>query len=271
VSTVVADMLTAGGAVVRRDLLTMLSYRARFFTQLLSVFFSLTLFFYISRLVRVESFGSGDAYYAFAVIGLVILQLVNSTMQTPPMTLRQELVAGSFERIVASPGGPVTALAAMIVFPFLYSLVLALVMLTFAALIFGLSLEWATVPLAVPVAMLAGLAFAPFGLFLLALVLIFKQTVSGTTWIIAGISLIAGLYFPVSLLPDWIEWASAVQPFTPAVDLLRHLLVDNPLQDPAWLDVLKMALFAAVLLPASGWFVVRAVDRARRTGTITEY
>ena len=262
---------TAGAAVLRRDLMMMLSYRARVVTQLISVFFSLTLFYYISRLVRVESFVTPDDYYAFAVIGLVILQILNSTLQTPPTTLRQELVAGSFERIVVSPAGPVTSLASMLVFPFLYTLFLALMMVVFAGLIFGLSLSWETLPLAIPAAMLAGLSFAPFGLLLLALVLIFKAAVAGTTWIVAGISLIAGLYFPVTLLPDWIQWASDVQPFTPAADLLRHLLVDTPLQHAAWLDVLKMAGFAAVLLPLAAWVVSKAVEQARRTGTITEY
>jgi ABC-2 type transport system permease protein len=261
----------AGGAVFRRDLAVRLSYRARFVSQLLSAFFSLTLFFYISRLVRVESFASGDAYYAFAVVGLVILQVLNSTLQAPPTNLRQELVAGNFERIVVSPAGPVSTLTSMLVFPLVYTLALALMMLVFAGLVFDMSVHWATLPLAVPVALLAGLSFAPFGLLLLSLVLIFKQAVSGTTWIVAGISLIAGLYFPVSLLPNWIEWASEIQPFTPAADLLRHLIVDTPLQHAAWVDVLKLAGFAAVLFPISAWCVAAAIERARRTGTITEY
>jgi ABC-2 type transport system permease protein len=261
----------AGAAVVRRDLALMLSYRARFATQLLSAFFSLTLFYYLSRLVRVESFASPDAYYAFAVVGLVILQMLNSTLITPPMTLRQELVAGTFERIVVSPGGPVAALAAMLVFPFVYALVLALVMVSFAALIFGLSVQWSTLPLVIPTAVLSALAFAPFGLLLLSVVLVFKQASGGATWIVAGLALVGGLYFPVTLLPNWIEWASEVQPFTPAVDLLRHLLVDTRLTDPVWLELLRLAGFAGVLLPLSYLCVGRAVERSRRTGTIIEY
>jgi ABC-2 type transport system permease protein len=249
----------------------MLSYRARFATQLLSAFFSLTLFYYISRLVRVSTFESADAYYAFAVVGLIILQMLNSTLSTPPTNLRQELVAGTFERIVVSPAGPMTALAGMMIFPFLYTMLLALAMVVFAALVFGLEVHWSTLPLVVPVGTLGALAFAPFGTMLLALVLIFKQAIGGTTWIVAGISLVAGLYFPVSLLPGWIEWASEVQPFTPAVDLLRHLLVDTPLKDPAWLDALKLVGFAAALLPVSAWCLSKALERSRKTGTIIEY
>jgi len=58
--------------------------------------------------------------------------------------------------------------------------------------------------------------------FWLALGLLVKQTVMGASFIVSAISLVAGLYFPISLLPGYLRWASDVQPFTPAVDLLRH-------------------------------------------------
>src|SRR5713101_8652429 len=101
--------LLGGIAVVRRDLQIRMSYRVSFVTQWLAGFFSLTLFYYVSRLVRVRPFQSPDAYYAFAVVGLIILQMLNSTLHGPPGVLRHEMVAGTFERIVVSPLGPVGA------------------------------------------------------------------------------------------------------------------------------------------------------------------
>lgn len=268
--SIVLDV-NAGLAVVKRDFKLALSYRLRFVAQLLSAVFSLTLFYYLSRLVGTNLFESPDAYYAFAVIGLIILQVLNSTIATPPGTLRQELVAGTFERIVLSPFGAVGTAISMMVFPFFYSLVTGIGMLGFASLAFGVDVEWVTVPLVIPVAVLAALSFAPFGVALLAMVLVVKQVAAGTTWIIAGISLIAGLYFPVTVLPGWIEWASDVQPFTPAVELMRNLLVGTELTDPVWLDLLRLTGFAAVLLPLSVWTLQTAIRTSRRRGTIIEY
>jgi ABC-type polysaccharide/polyol phosphate export permease len=269
--TAALEVLDAGLSVVKRDFKLMASYRLRLATTLLSVFFSLTLFYYISRLVKVPQFGTHDEYYAFALVGLIILQVVNSTLQTPSTTLRQELVAGTFERIVLSPFGPVGGVISMLVFPFLFTLLTASCMLVFASAVFGAEVHWGTAPLAIPVACLSALAFAPFGLMFLAGVLVVKQAIAGATWVVAGISLIAGLYFPASLLPDWIEWATNVQPFTPAVDLMRHLLMGTPLGDPAWLDLLKLIGFAAALMPLAAWLVAAAVRWSRRRGTITEY
>ncbi|MGH9031327.1 MAG: ABC transporter permease [Acidimicrobiia bacterium] len=267
----VTEYLGAAAAVVRRDVRTAFTYRTGLVTQLLGGFFSLTLFFYVSRLIRVSTFASPDAYYAFVVVGLLILQIVNSVLQSPPARLRQEMVAGTLERLVISPFGATGALAASLVFPVVNALVLGLAMLGSAALVFDLSVRWSTAALAVPVALLGALAFAPFGLLLMAVVLVMKQATAGATWIIAGLSLIAGLYFPVELLPDWIGWASAVQPFTPTVDLLRNVLVGTPLPEPAWQALAGIVAFIAILVPASLLAVRLSLRIGCRRGTLTEY
>lgn len=270
-STTVNAYLAAAFAVVRRDYLLMMSYRFRFVTQTVSAFFGLVLFYYISRLVDVGGSISTDDYYAFAVTGLMTLQVITSTLATPSLTLRQELVAGTFERFAISPFGPAAGIVSMMLFPFVYTLAIVVLMLAFAAIVFGLALQWSTAALSIPLGALSALAFAPFGILIIAGVLLAKQASVGTNWVIAGVSLIGGLYFPVALLPDWIQWASSVQPFTPAVDLMRNVLLGLPMPEPAWLAVLKLVLFAVVLLPVSIWALNRAVTIGTRRGTIIEY
>lgn len=266
-----AGYARAGLAVFKRDLLIFTSYPFSWVTPILTGMFTVTLFHYISRLVRSEAVGSPDDYYAYVVVGLVILGILTSTLGTPQATLRQELVAGTFERIVLSPLGPVGGVVSMLLFPFVFALTLGLVTLAFAALAFGLPLQYSTIPVGVLAAVLGALAFAPFGLLLAAMVLVFKRATAGATFIISGISLVSGIYFPVTLLPDWLEWLSEVQPFTPAVDLLRHLFVGADSDGSAWLDAAKLLGFTVVLLPAAAWLLGRAVQLSRRRGTIIEY
>jgi ABC-2 type transport system permease protein len=115
------------------------------------------------------------------------------------------------------------------------------------------------------------LAFMPFAFILVALVMAFKQISSATQFIIAGVAIVGGLYFPIAVLPEWIRWASEVQPFTPAADLLRHLLVNTPLAHSAMVDLLKLVGFVVLLLPA-GFALLRAAIRyGQRTGTVAEY
>lgn len=262
---------SAAAAVLRRDFALFASYRMRFITTFFTTAVSLTLFYYVSRLVRSDRVGSPDDYYAFVVVGIIIFAVLTSTLTMPVATLRAELMAGTFERMVLSPFGPVRAVMSLMLFPLLLALVSSVLSLVYAGLVFGLDLRWPEALAGLPLALLGALAFAPFGLLMTAAVVIFKQTNAGATFIITGVTLLAGIYFPVSLLPDWIEWASEVQPFTPAVDLLRHFLVDTPLRDPMLLELAKLALFAAVMLPLSIVALSAAVRRSRRLGTVIEY
>jgi ABC-2 type transport system permease protein len=267
----VSAVLSAAGAIFKRDLLLFTSYRTRVFSTLFSTAVSLTLFYYVSRLVRSDQVGSPDDYYAFVVVGLIIFGVLTSTLATPVGTLRAELQSGTFERMVLSPFGPVRAIASLLLFPLTLALATGLLSLAFAAIVFGLDLKWDTAGLALPVAALGALAFAPFGLAMAAAVVVFKQTNAGAALVITAVSLLAGVYFPVALLPDWIEWASEVQPFTPAMDLLRHLLVGTPNAGSPGVELLKLVGFAVVTLPLSLLLLRAAVRRSRQRGTIIEY
>jgi ABC-2 type transport system permease protein len=267
----IAVHLSAARAIFMRDYAIFASYRMRFFTTVFSTLVSLTLFYYVSRLVRSDKVGSPDDYYAFVVVGLVIIGVLTSTLTMPVSTLRAELMAGTFERMVLSPFGAVRSIVSLLLFPLALAFVTALVALTYAMLAFGLDVRFPEALAAIPVALLGVLAFAPFGLLMAGAVVMFKQTNAGATFVLTAVTLLAGVYFPVALLPGWIRWASDVQPFTPAVDLLRNLLVGTDLPDPAWLDLLRLCAFAAVLLPVALWALGAAVARSRRQGTIIEY
>ena len=263
--------LAAAGAICKRDFLLFVSYRARAFTTLFSLAVSLTLFYSVSRLVNSPRVGSPDDYYAFVVVGLIIFGVLTSALSTTVATMRAELQTGTFERLVLSPFGAVRAVISLLLFPLALSTVTGILSLLFAAGVFGLDVRWSTAALAIPTAIVGAASFAPFGIAMAGLVVLFKQTNAGAAFVITAISLLAGIYFPVELLPDWIEWASEVQPFTPSIDLLRNLIVGTPLEDSALLELAKIAGFALVTGPLAVLWLQAAVRRSRRQGTIIEY
>lgn len=261
--------LAAALAIFRRDLRIFLSYRTMAYSQAFSAVASLGMFYYVSRLLRVSTFSSSSSYFSFVVVGLVILAVVQSTLVLST-SVRGELLAGTFERVLLSPFGAVRGALSMMIFPTVHAIVMGTWTLVVATVVFGLGLHWATVPLALPVGILAALAFSAVALLIAALVVVFKQA-PGVGMVIVGITFISGLYFPTGLLPVWIRWTSAVQPFTPAVNLLRHLLVGLPMSTSPWLALLKLVAFTAVLFPLGAWVFSRGVAMGQRRGTIIEY
>jgi ABC-2 type transport system permease protein len=267
------DTVTAGYAflaVLRRDLSVYLSYRTRLVSQLLTALFSLTLFYYVSRLVHVSGFTSHGAYFGFVVVGISLISVLYSCFSIPEL-LRQELIAGTFDRLLLSPFGAVRSVIAMALFPMAFSFVLAVFTLALGCVVFGLQLHWSTVPTALPVMVLVLAAFMPFGILFAALTVLVKQGSIGISWVIALLSIVGGLYFPVTLLPGWLQTLSKLQPFTAATDLLRHLLVNSELGESSRLALLKLVGFAAILLPLSVYALAQAVRIGQRRGTIIEY
>jgi ABC-2 type transport system permease protein len=257
-------------AVLRRDMHVFLSYRVRAVSQAMTALFSLTLFYYVSRLVHVKGFHSPDAYFGFVVVGIALLGVLYSCFSIAEL-VRQELVAGTFDRLLLSPFGAVRGVLAMTIFPMIYSFAMAAVTLAVGCVVFGLQLHWPTVPLSLPAILLVLLAFLPFGVLFAAVTILVKQGAAATTWVIAMLSIVGGLYFPVSLLPQWLQEASKAQPFTAGTDLLRHLLVGTPLTASVASTLIKLAAFAIVLLPASLAALAACIRIGQRRGTIIEY
>ena len=258
--------LDAAWGVLRRDAIVYFSYRTQWLSQLFGVMFGVVLFHYIARFVHPSTID----YFSFVVIGLVIVQSLVSTLGAIPGALRQEMVAGTLERFLLSRFGAPAGILAMIAFPTMLSLVTGALMLAFATVAFGMHLA-ATAPLAIPVALLGVLAFVPVTLLLAAPVIVVKQATFAVQFVLAGIAVIGGLYFPVSLLPGWVRWASDVQPFTPATDAMRHLLVGSHAQHSMAVDLVKLAGFAIVLFPVAMWTLRRTLVYAQRRGTVIEY
>jgi ABC-2 type transport system permease protein len=265
----VSEVARGAWAIVQRDARLFLSYRLRPLTALVTPTFSVALFYEVSRLVSDARFPAPRAYFDFAVVGLALLPLLRAGVLGPVVSLREELIAGTFDRLALSPLGAPTCLLATLVFPFALAILSGAVILLVAVALFGLRLQWSTAPLAIPLGLLDALALAPLSVVLLAAGVLVKSVSSGVGWLLTGLSLLGGVYFPVALLPNWIRWAGDAQPLTPALSLLRHVLTGAP--SPVGTELEALAAFAAVGLTLTTALLSAACRRARRQGTLFEY
>jgi ABC-type multidrug transport system permease subunit len=231
--------------------------------------FSLTLFYYVSKLVRPDAVGPHGRYYAFVVVGIVGMSVLTSAVNISDI-VRMELMSGNFERILISPLGPVAGVISLALFPITYASLFAGTTLMLASAVFGVPVHLAGIPPALLIGAVGALAFVSIGLLFVAGLLVYKSSL-GSTWILGGLGMVAGVYFPVKLLPQFTHWIPQVQPLTPAVDLLRHLLVGTRTLQPAWVELLKLGGFTIVLMPLSAAVLWLAVDISRRRGTIMEF
>jgi ABC-2 type transport system permease protein len=267
--TLTGGYLDAAGATLKRDLTIFLSYRMRVISQVATMLLTMTMFYYVSKLVRPGVVGPQGAYFAYVVVGIVALASLTAALSTAQL-VRMELFSGTFERPIVSPIGPVGGAVTLTVFPVLYALALSGFMLVVAAVVFDFPVQVAGIPAALGVSALAAVAFAAIGLILVAVLIAFKSAMAAS-WVIAGFSILGGVYFPMKLFPQWVQWLSDAQPFTPAVDLIRHVLLGTTPAHPVWAELAKLTGFTLLLVPLAAIALRLAVGHSRRRGTLLEY
>ncbi len=263
--------LTVMGAVVERDARVALGYRFQWIAMFVSSIIGILLYYYVSRLVSSPEFRDPDKYLAFVIVGSVVAQALAAVLVSGPVSVRQELVAGTFDRLLLGATGPAPAMAATTVVPLLQIVVLGAFDIVFAAVVLGVEVEPSTSALAIPILMLGGLSLLSLMLVMVAGVLVVKQVGGLAGWFASALTLTGGLLFPTSLLPSAVTWLSAVQPLTPFVDLLRAAVLGFPLEDGAAGPVLHLLLFTAITLPLAVGFLNAAITVGLRRGTLLEY
>lgn len=129
----------------------------------------------------------------------------------------------------------------------------ALILLTFIAAL-GLGSWWMV--LALPAAVLVGLAFA-------APIMAFAAKVESEQSFaylyrfgIVPLFLFSGTFFPISQLPGWLHAIALVSPLWHGVDLCRDLVLGHL----AWLDLVHVGYLAAMLV-AGLWLAQRSFRR----------
>ena len=267
-------MLTVLAAFLRRDFRISISYRASFALETFYSLFFLALFFYLSRVVNEAEFsarqGLSGGYFGYAAVGLALLTIVQVSMSSFSLKLREEQTTGTFEALIATPASPSQIVLASAVYDLLRATLSGLVLIGAAVAIFGLRLELTPASIGTAAVALAGCLglFVALGVGVAAFTVVIKRTAGLLGMVVTGLALLGGVYFPVEVFPEPLERVANALPFTWGLDVLRASLLGGNV-DPAQLAGLFGS--AALLLPIALLGFTAAVRRARRTGTLAQY
>ena len=80
-----------------------------------------------------------------------------------------------------------------------------------------------------------------------------------------------GVFFPITILPGWLQKISYFLPITYSLRAIRHALLQSYPFQALGFDILILALFSVVLLPLSVYAFKVGVRRAKKDGSLTHY
>jgi ABC-2 type transport system permease protein len=262
-----------GAALVlaTKDLKVAWSYRMSFILGHFVVIGSILLFYFVSRVVgqSAEFEGSQD-YFRFVIIGMGITAMIERSVGSAAGAARRDQVEGTLEAVASLPVSAATLGLGWMIYPLVDGFIGLIVMLVIA-LPFGL---WGIQPdffASFVVLILVVLLFSGMGLFGAALTLAFQQGSSLIALSLAAMGLISGALFPVSVMPHWLQVIAAASPLKHALDAFRATMLDGASLAEASTDVLLLAGFTVVILPASLVALEFGLRRARRVGGLSRF
>lgn len=262
-------------AFIRRDFLAESSYRLSFALGALATLANLAVFYYIGRLfggtLAPELAPFGTDYFTYVFASLAFFGYIGTGAGSYAGRLRQEQTQGTLEAALSTPLRTLPFLAAMSAWNFLFATFELLVYALAGAFIFGLKFPAANWPAALLVFALSAACFAALGIISSCFVMLFKRG-NPLAWVLNNFEgLLGGVYFPVAVLPGWLLTISNLLPVTYAVRAFQMALNRGAGLAEIKGDLLALAAFNLVLVPASVWLFELSVRRARKTGTLGEY
>ena len=268
-STVRVARPTVVRALVRRDYLVGRSYRLAFLLDLLFGIVSLTIYFFISKTfsgVSTANLGGAPSYFAFAAVGVALALVVQAASVRVAQRIREEQLTGAIEILIAQPVTSTELGLGLAGFHFLFAVVRAIAYILVAGFLLHADLGSADWLGFVVVMAATALAMTGVGIALAALILVVRRGELIVAFATLGLTLLGGAYFPISVLPDWIEPLAKILPTTFAFNGVRSALYNGN----GWaIPTLELLAFAAVALPASIALLHTGIGLARDRGLLS--
>ncbi|WP_158750019.1 ABC transporter permease [Acidobacterium sp. S8] len=262
-------------AFIKRDFAIESGYQAAFIMGLVESIMLLVIFHFIGQLLAPKSSGSlsryGSRYFPFALVGVAFARYFDLMLRMFSESIRQAQVTGCLEAMLCSQTGCVT----IVLMSSLYSLITGAVQLILILLggvvLFGVDLSHMNISATLLVLFISVAIFVAFGV-LSASAIVWLKKGDPITWVLGGFgSILGGAYFPVDVMPVWMQKLSFLVPITYSLDALRLTILRGDSIASVARPIMTLTVLAVILLPASAAIFAAAVRNGRKEGTLMQY
>jgi ABC-2 type transport system permease protein len=262
-------------AFLWRDFIIETSYKLSFIMQFIKIFFSTSIFFFLSKLLGdtgasyLEPYGGN--YFAFVLIGVAFYSYLGVSMQGLSETIREGQTLGTLEALLVTQTEIPTIILSSSLYSFLWASFQVAVYLSLGTIVFGIDTLHVNLTGALLILFLTIVSFGSLGIISASFVMVLKRG-DPVGWIITGISgLLGGLYFPITVLPDWLQKLSYLLPVTYALEGMRLAMLKGYSLIELLPNILALLVFSFIMLPLSLFVFGYAVKKAKKDGTLTQY
>lgn len=194
----------------------------------------------------------GFSYAQFVIPGLILMGVVGNSFANSSSSLFMSKFIGNIVDLLVLPMGPAHMILA-------YTLAAMLRGLIVGSIVFAISLFFAAVPVphpaqAILVILLCSFLFAQFGIIAAILSGSFDDLTSYNNFLITPLIYLGGVFYPISLLPEFWGTVSKINPLYYMIDAFRYCLLGVG-ENAFWLNISVITAIAAVFFGIASWFI----------------
>ncbi len=262
-------------AFIRRDLQTQVSYRLDFLLRVGGMLISVSIFYFISQILGtaispyLQRYGTD--YFHFALLGIAFYTFIGLGTNSMAEAIHEHQHTGALEALFLSPTPILATMVMSTLWRYCWAFAESLFYLLAASLLFQARLEWANLLSAVIVILWSILAYAGLGFINASFVLVTKRPSPLARLLGLVTNLLAGVYYPIEVLPDWLRTLSHLLPATYALDALRRVMLQGASLGDVGHNLLALGGFTVVLLPIGLIAFRYAVRWAKIDGSLSQY
>lgn len=214
------------------------------------------------------------------VVGALLWNYLSWLYNEIAMSIAYERWEGTLEYTFMAPVSRAVHLLGVSLFSLLNSIVTSIIVLVGLMLFTNLTLRGANLFGVFVVLAVSTVAFVGLGLFAAVFPVMSAERGAEATHIFQGsLLLVSGVYYPVAVLPGWMQPLSAISPATYTLSACRKLFgVGNSATTPELLagaplsavshELLVLAVMGAILLPLGLMVFIRVEAWAKKTGKL---
>ena len=203
------------------------------------------------------------------LIGAVIWSFLGIVFEILTETVAWERWEGTIEYTFMAPLSRPVHLIGMGLFAIAYGVVRASLVFGAIAALFGLHMPDADFGTALLLLGVASVSFIGIGMMTAVLPLISPEKGTQLGFMAQGVMLVvSGVYYPVSVLPGWMQAISTISPATYALRGIRAAILDGATPAAVWGDIWPLILIGVVAIPLGLWVFRRGEQYAKRHGKL---
>jgi ABC-2 type transport system permease protein len=208
-------------------------------------------------------------FMTYLLVGALIWSYLSMIFDVLSETVQWERWEGTIEYTFMSPTSRITHLLGMGVYAIVYGIIRTAIVFGVAMLAFDLDLSNANYGAALVVLAVCSISLVGFGVVAAVMPLLSPEKGQQVTYIISAILLlVSGVYYPIKVLPEWMQMMAQFSPVTYALEGSRAALQNGVGLTHLWDSIWPLLVMGVVFVPM-GLFVFHLGESyAKRTGKL---